>query len=113
LATVLVIIIGDCLVQDVIVLQRDEVAVRGHAQPHALLRSGPMPNRLEHHFAAHDDFDGLSELSRRRDRERTMGPRPQLAAEARTEEFRDAADVFLWPAEHLPAPMSRVENCSG
>ena len=110
LATVLVIIIGDCLVEDVIVLERDELAVRGRAQPHALLRSGTMPNRLEHHFAAHDDFDGLSELSRRRDGERAMGPGPQLAAEARTEEFRDHADVFLWQAEHLREHISRVEN---
>src|SRR3989475_2226514 len=95
-ATVLVIIIEDCLVENVIRLERDELAVRCRAQPHTLLRSGTMPNRLEHHFAAHDDFDGLSELSRRRGRKRTMAPQLHLAAQARTEEFRGKADAFLW-----------------
>ena len=110
LATVLVIIIEDCLVEDVIVLQRDELAVRGRAQPHALLRSGTMPNRLEHHFAAHDDFDGLSELSRRRDRQRTMGPRPQLAAETRADEFGDDADVLFRQTEHLREHALKVND---
>src|SRR5437867_9447987 len=47
--------------------------------------------RSEHHLAADHYFDGFSELPCRRGRERAVAPRPQLAAEARTDEFRDDA----------------------
>src|SRR5438552_2242261 len=109
-AAVFVIVIEDCLLADVIMLERDELAVGGCAQPHALLGAGTMADRLEHHLAGDHYFDGLSELPCGRGRERAMAPRPQLAAEARTEEFRDDAHVFLRQAEHLRQHTSGIEN---
>ena len=95
---------------DVIVLEGDEFAVLSRAQSHALLRARTMADGLKHHFAADDEFDRFSELSRRRGSERTMGPGPQLAAEAGTDEFRYDAHVFLGQAEHLREDTARVEN---
>ena len=55
---------------DVVVLERDELAVGRGAQPHALLGAGPMADRLEHHLAADDELHRLAELPRRRGGER-------------------------------------------
>src|SRR5438105_13037955 len=108
LTAVFVIIIEDRLVKDVIVLERNEFSVRGRAQPYALLCARTMPDRLEHHLAADNYFDGFSKLPCRCGRERAMAPGPQLAAEARADEFRDDANVFLGQAEHLRQDTARV-----
>src|SRR3954467_2889803 len=104
------IIIADRVIENVVVLERDELALRGRARAPALLCSGTMANRLEHHFAADHDFDGLSKLSRRRGGERAMGPRPQLATKTRADEFRDHADVFLRQPEHLREDVPGIED---
>ena len=66
---------------DVIVLERDELAVGSGAEPHTLLRAGAMTDRLEHHLATEHELDRLAQLFRRRDRKRTMRPREKFAAE--------------------------------
>jgi hypothetical protein len=62
---------------------------------------GAMTDRLEHHLAADHELDRLAQLPRRRGGERTMRPRPKLAAETRADELRDDADVLFRQAEHL------------
>ena len=61
LATILVIIIEDCL-EDVIVLKRNQFPFGGCAQPHALLCPWSMSHRLKHHLPADDNLYGLSKL---------------------------------------------------
>ena len=95
---------------DVVVLERDELAVRRGAEPHALLGARAMADRLEHHLAADDELDRLAELPRRRGGERTMRPRPQLAAETRADELGDDADVLLRQAEHLREHAPQVDD---
>src|SRR4029077_4591581 len=74
LAAVFVIIIEDCEIVDVIVLERDELSVRCGTEAHPLLGAGTMTNCLEHHLAADDKFDRLAQLPRRRAGGRAMGP---------------------------------------
>src|SRR5580704_16136219 len=113
LTAVFVIIIKDCVVVDVVVLERDELPISGSAEANALLRPRTMTDRLEHHFAADDEFDGLMELPRRRDGERTMRPWPKLAAKARTNKLGDDADVLLRQPEHLREYAPKIENALG
>src|SRR5207248_3336840 len=110
LAAVFVIVIEDRLVQNVIMLERNEFPIGRRAEPYALLGARTMPNGLEHHLAADHYFDGFAELPCRRGRERAMAPWPQLAAEARTDEFRNDAHIFLRQAEHLRQDIACVEN---
>ena len=104
------IVVEDCLVADVIVLKREELSVRARTQSYTLLRARTMADGLEHHFAANHDLDRLSKLPRRCGRERTVGPWPQLATEARAKEFCHYADVLLRQAEHLRKHASSVEK---
>ena len=53
-------------VVDVIVLERDELALRRGAEPHTLLSARTMTDRLEHHLAADHELHRLAELPRRR-----------------------------------------------
>ena len=69
-----------------------------------------MTDRLEHHLAADHELDRLAELPRRRGGERTMRPRPQLAAETRANEPGDDADVLLRQPEHLREHAPEVED---
>ena len=67
----------------------------------ALLRVGAVADRLEHHLAAEDEFDGPPELPCRRRGQWTLRPGEQLAAEAGTDELADDANVFARQGEHL------------
>ena len=73
---VLVVVIEHRPVINIIVLQRDELAFAGGAEPDSLLSVRAMTDRLEHHLAAEHEFDWLAKLPRRSGRERTMRPRP-------------------------------------
>ena len=42
---------------DVVVLERDELAFRCRAEPHALLSARAMTDSLEHHFPAKHELD--------------------------------------------------------
>src|SRR5438552_4581861 len=110
LAAVFVIISEACVLVDVIMLERDEFSIRRSAEPHTLLSARTMTDRLEHHLAAEDEFDRLAQLPRRRDRERTMRPWPELAAETGPDKFGDDADVLFWQAEHLREYAPKVED---
>ena len=95
---------------DVVVLERDEFAVRRRAKPHALLRARPVTDRLEHHLAAEHEFHRLAQLPRRRGGERTLRPWKQLAAETRADELGDDADVLFRQAEHLREHAPEVDD---
>ena len=57
---IFVIVVEHCLMANVVVLERNEFAVRARAQSHALLRARAMADGLEHHFATDHDFHRLS-----------------------------------------------------
>ena len=75
LAAVFVVVVEHRQVVDVVVLQRDELAVGRGAEAHALLRAGAMTDRLEHHLAADHELDRLAELPRRSRGERSNASR--------------------------------------
>src|SRR5437667_8017 len=52
LTAILVIVVKHRPVIAVVVLKRDELALRRRAEPHALLGAGAMTDRLKHHLAA-------------------------------------------------------------
>ena len=110
LAAVFVIVIEHRVVIDVVVLERDEPSVSGGAEAHTLLGAGTMTDRLEHHLAADDEFDRLTQLPGRSDGERTMRPWPKLAAETRADKLGDHADVLSRQAEHLREYAPKIED---
>src|SRR5262249_8511945 len=67
-----------------------------------------MTDGLEHHLAAEYEFHRLAQLPRRRGGERTMGPREQPAADTRTDELGDDADVLLGQTEHLRETLRKL-----
>ncbi len=69
-----------------------------------------MSDALEHHPAAHHQLHRPAELPRGGRRERRLGPGPQLAAEARAQEFRDDPDVVLRHAQHLCEHVAVVDH---
>ena len=95
---------------DVVVLERDELAVRCRAEPHTLLGAGAMTGRLERHLAAEHELDRLAYLPRRRHRQRTMRPRPKFAAETRANKLGDDAHVLFRQTEHLREHAAHVED---
>jgi hypothetical protein len=96
-----VVIIENGMVVDVIVLERNKLPVFRGAEPDALLGARTMTDALEHHFSAEDEFHGLAQLPRGRDRERTMRPGPELAAETGADKLGDDADVLFRQTKHL------------
>src|SRR5437763_11556915 len=94
LASVFVIVIENCMVVDVVVLERDQLSLSGGAETHPLLRARTMTDTLEHHLAAEDEFDRFAQLPRRRDGERTMRPGPELAAETGANKLGDDANTL-------------------
>src|SRR5262249_40176683 len=95
---------------NVIVLQRDKLAIGSGAKAHALLRAGAMADGLKHHLATDDELDGLAKLSCRGGCQRTVGPRKQFAAKAGTDEFCDDTNIFLRQSEHLGKHALQVED---
>ena len=69
-----------------------------------------MTDRLEHHLAAEHELDRFAQLPRRRDRERTVGPWPQLAAETGAEKLGDDAHILFRQAEHLRQHAAQVDD---
>ena len=107
---ILVVVIEHRPVIDVIVLERDELALGRGAEPHPLLGARSMTGRLEHHLAAEHELDWLAKLPRRCRRERTMRPWPKLAAEPRANELGDDAHVLFRQTEHLRQHAPHVED---
>ena len=64
LAAVLVVLVEHRPVVDVVVLERDELAVGRRAEPHSLLGARPMADGLEHHLAADHELDRLAQLKK-------------------------------------------------
>src|SRR5207253_11021782 len=95
---------------NVVVLERDEFAVAGGAEAHALLSARAMTDRLKHHLAADHEFHRLAELPRRGRGERTVRPWKQLAPEARANELGDDANVLFRQAEHLREHAPQVDD---
>ena len=109
-AAVFVIIVAHRHVIDVVVHERDQLAVPGCAEPNTLLSTRPVPDRLEHHLAADDQLHRLSELPGRCCGKRNMGPGIELAAEARAQELRNDSHVLSSKAEHLCQHTARVNH---
>ena len=95
---------------NIIMLERDQLAVGGSAEAHALLRARTMTDCLEHHFAADDELDRLAELPRCRRSQRAVRPWPQLTAKARAQEFGNHANALLRQAEHLREYAAQVKH---
>src|SRR5262249_32905488 len=110
LTAVLVIALEHRSLVDVVVLQRDELAVLRGAEPHALLGAGAMAGRLEGHLAAENQLDRLAQLSGGGDGERAVRPWPELAPEAGADEPGDDADILFGQPEHLRENAPHVED---
>ena len=87
---------------DVIVLQRDELAVLHSAESQALLGARTMADRLKHHLPADDGFHRPAQLPRRpRPRAGQMCPRVTVPPNPEPTNLVMMLHVFLWQAEHF------------
>src|SRR3954447_24526552 len=95
---------------DVVMLQRNQFALRRRPKADTLLCTSTMTYAVEHHLAAEHQSHGPADLSRRRGGERAMRPREQLVTETRSHEFGDDPDVLVRQTEHLCQDTSQVHD---
>ena len=94
----------------VVLLEREELAVGGCAESHALLGAGAMADIREHHLAGKSELDWPIQLSRGSGGDSRVWPWEELAAESGTDVAGDDFDVLLGLAQYLRENGLMVHN---